>query len=441
MNSGATIERLSEAARALKSGDDRAVLRAARAAQNALDAVMAEALHSLKTSDGFELDGASTVTTWARNELRMNAPDTNKLLAAASTARDLPAVAEAAAQGKVSLDHVATFTFGLKHIDAEIVRESEGWLLDVALSCEPTALRTVMRDLREAVYPDSLDEAWARGMDKQDFQVSPVPEGWHVNGFLNIVTGSKLDQVLGALGAPSDKDDDRPGSERRVAALDDLLDSVLASGLPSDKGVRPHLSVIVDAETLHASANRLPGFLAPAATPARLAGFGPIGPKLLDYLGCISDATGILTTGGEAATGPDPERRALPPRRHAQATPRHHRPSRRRVRRTWLPSHASRDTPQRLVVARWLHRPRPDGRPVRPVPPPASSGPVARHRRRSGRFQLHQQRQPAAAAGLPRACCRASRNRTHQAPRPRPSGQARTTPRAAANLSPHRAAG
>jgi hypothetical protein len=299
MISGATIERLSEAARALKSGDDRAVLRAARAAQNDLDAVMAEALHSLKMSDDFELDGASTVTTWARSELRMNAPDTNKLLAAANTARDLPAVAEAAAEGKVSLDHVASFTYGLKHIEAEIVRESEGWLLDVALSCEPTALRTVMRDLRAAVYPDSLDEAWAKGMDKQDFQVSPVPEGWHVNGFLNIVTGSKLDQVLGALGAPSDKDDVRSGSERRVAALDDLLDSVIASGLPSDKGVRPHLSVIVDAETLHASANRLPGFFAPAATPARLAGFGPIGPKLLDYLGCVSDVTGILTTGGE----------------------------------------------------------------------------------------------------------------------------------------------
>jgi hypothetical protein len=299
MDSGVTIERLSEAARALKSGDDRDVLRAARAAQNALDAVMAEALHSLKTSDDFELDGASTVTTWARNELQMNGPDANKLLAAASTHRDLPAVADAAARGKVSLDHVASFTYGLRHIDAEIVRQSEGWLLDVALSCEPTALRTVMRDLREAVYPDSLDEAWAKGMDKQDFQVSPVPEGWHVNGFLNIVTGSKLDQVLGALGAPSDKDDDRPGSERRVAALDGLLDSVLASGLPSDKGVRPHLSVIVDSEALHASVNRLPGFLAPAAKPARLAGFGPIGPKLLDYLGCVSDLTGILTTGGE----------------------------------------------------------------------------------------------------------------------------------------------
>jgi hypothetical protein len=299
MDSGATIERLSEAARALKSGDDRAVLRAARAAQNALDAVMAEALRSLKMSDDFELDGASTVTTWARNELRMNAPDTNKLLAAAHTALDLPAVAEAASAGKISLDHVASFTYGLKHIDAGIVRESEGWLLDVALSCEPAALRTVMRDLREAIYPDSLDEAWGKGMDKQDFQVNPVPQGWHVNGFLDVVTGSKLDLVLGALGVPNDKDDARPGSERRVAALDHLLDSVLASGLPSDQGVRPHLSVIVDAETLHASANRLPGFNAPSAPPARLAGFGPIGPKLLDYLGCISDATGILTTGGE----------------------------------------------------------------------------------------------------------------------------------------------
>ncbi|HWL50065.1 MAG TPA: DUF222 domain-containing protein [Acidimicrobiia bacterium] len=299
MDSGSTIERLSEAARALMSGDDRDVLRAAQAAQNALDAVKAEALHSLKRSNDFELDGASTVNTWARNELRLDATEARKLVAAASATRDLPAVAAAASEGRISLDHTAAFSYGLKHIDAEIVRESEGWLLDVALSCEPAALRTVMRELRVAVYPDSLDEAWAKGMDKQDFQVNPVPQGWHVNGFLNITTGAKLDRVLGALAAPQDKDDDRTGADRRVTALDDLLDSVLASGLPSDKGVRPHLSVIVDAETLHASANRLAGFNAPSATPASLAGFGPIGPKLLDYLGCISDVTGILTTGGE----------------------------------------------------------------------------------------------------------------------------------------------
>jgi hypothetical protein len=181
---------------------------------------------------------------------------------------------------------VAVFSYGLKHIGSSIVRESEGWLLDVATTNEPAGLRQVMRDLREAVYPDSLDEAWAKGMDKQDLQVNPVPDGWHVNGFLNTTTGAKLRLVLDTLGAPRDADDQRAGSARRIDAFDRMLTQVLESGLPSDKGIRPQLSVIVDTH----------------GPSARLTGFGSIGPKLLDYLTCLSDLTPIVTTGGDIET-------------------------------------------------------------------------------------------------------------------------------------------
>jgi hypothetical protein len=161
------------------------------------------------------------------------------LVRAASTMHDLPAVGLAAAEGRVRLDHVAVFSYGLKHIGSSIVRESEGWLLDVATTNEPAGLRQVMRDLREAVYPDSLDEAWAKGMDKQDLQVNPVPDGWHVNGFLDTTTGAKLKLVLDTLGAPRDADDQRAGSERRIDAFDRMLTQVLEAGLPSGKGIGP----------------------------------------------------------------------------------------------------------------------------------------------------------------------------------------------------------
>ncbi len=58
-----------------------------------------------------------------------------------------------------------------------------------------------------------------------------------------------------------------------------MLTTILESGLPSDKGIRPQLSVLVDAR-------------GPSTT---LAGFGPIGPKLVDYLSCLSDLTPITT--------------------------------------------------------------------------------------------------------------------------------------------------
>jgi hypothetical protein len=284
MDSGALIERLRDAAHASKSGDPRARLRAFQAAQDALDAAKAEELAALEESKDFELDGASSVTTWARTELRLDARETKALVQAAATVRMLPRVAEAAATGQVRLDHLAVFSYGLKHIGSQVVRDSEDWLLDVAITHEPAALRQVMKSLREAVYPDSLDAAWIDGMDRQDIQVNPVPDGWHVNGFLNTTTGSKFRQVLDTLGAPRDADDQRPGAERRVDALDRLLTTILEAGLPSDKGIRPQLSVIVDTN----------------GPSAELAGYGAIGPKLLDYLTCQSDLT-TITTGGEQA--------------------------------------------------------------------------------------------------------------------------------------------
>lgn len=283
MDSGETIERLRDAARALKPGDCRTRLRTIQAAQDALDAVKAVELAALEESRDYELDGASSVTTWARNELRLDARETKALVHAAATIRDLPKVADAAAEGRIRLDHVDVFSYGLKHIGADIIRESEEWLLDVAITHEPAALRRVMRSLREAVYPDSLDEAWAKGMDQQDIQVNPVPDGWHVNGFLNTATGAKFRQVLDTLGAPRDADDQRPGAERRIEAFDRMLTTALEAGLPTDKGIRPQLSIIVDTN----------------GPSAELAGFGSIGPKLLDYLTCLSDLTTITTTSGD----------------------------------------------------------------------------------------------------------------------------------------------
>jgi hypothetical protein len=167
----------------------------------------------------FELDGASSLTTWSRNELRLDARDAKALVRAAVTMTDLSAVGEAAAEGRIRMDHVVAFSYGVKHVGREVMRESQSWLLDVATTHEPSELRQVVRSLREAVYPDELDQAWIDGMDKQDIQVNPVPAGWHVNGFLNTTTGAKFKRVLDTLGAPQDADDRRPGSERRVEAF------------------------------------------------------------------------------------------------------------------------------------------------------------------------------------------------------------------------------
>jgi hypothetical protein len=295
MDSGATIAVMQTAARALRSGSDREAVRAIQAAQDALDAAKAERLASLAETCAYELDGASSLNAWLRNELRLGANQAANLVRASSTLAQLPAVAKAAEAGLIRAEHVAAFTYGIKHIGFDTIRDAESWLLDVARTCEPLELVKVVRALREAIFPDELDKAWAEGMDKQDVQVVAVPGGWHVTGFLSAAVGAKFKAVLDAVAKPTDKDDRRSGSERRVDGLDQLLTKVLEGGLPSDKGIRPHMSVIVDAETLQAAVE--PGS-SEAPAPAQLAGYGSVGPKLLTYLACVSDFTPILTQVG-----------------------------------------------------------------------------------------------------------------------------------------------
>jgi hypothetical protein len=307
MDSGTTLDAMRTAARALKSGDVREKLHAVQALQDALDAVKAALLVELEASKDYELDGASTLNAWLRTQLRMNTRHASVLVKNAAVLRDLPLVAEAAMSGRLSASHMQVFAYGLKHVGLEPMRQFEEAFVDVALDCAPGDLFEAVKHLKDTVHPEELDQAWHDGMDKEDFQINAVPDGWHVSGFLNTVTGAKVKKLIDAISAPRDADDTRTGSQRRVQAIDDLCDSILTSGLPSDKGIRPQLSVIVDADTLVAAATQVEqattnpnAVLAPLQTtePATLAGHGHIGPNMLMYFLCVSDLTAFVMKQG-----------------------------------------------------------------------------------------------------------------------------------------------
>ena len=308
MYSGPTLHAMRTAAGVLQCGDLREKLHAVQAAQDALDGLKAELLVELDASKDYELDGASTLNAWLRTQLRMSTRQASVLIKNATALRDLPLVAEAAMAGRMGAAHVQVFAYGLKHVGLEPMREFEEAFVQVALDHEPAALFEAVKHLKDVVHPEDLDAKWLEGMDKEDFQVDALPDGWHVTGFLNTVTGAKLKKVIDALSAPRDKDDTRSGSERRVQAINDLSDAVLQNGLPSDKGIRPQLSVIVDADTLVAAAKQVEHATTdpdaelaamPTTEPATLVGHGHIGPNLLSYFLCTSDLTAFVMTQGD----------------------------------------------------------------------------------------------------------------------------------------------
>jgi hypothetical protein len=295
----ASIATLRDAARALRSvttstGDE---IRAIDAAIRVLEAAKCERLAAMDEAKEHEVEGASSIGTWARRELGQDAGLTRQMVRAAVTFRDLPAVGAAARSGEISFEHVTSFTYALKHVGVEEIRLIEEPLLEVAKHTAPAEFHAKVRQVRAVMHPDDLDRAWLKGMDKRDIRLAKTAEGWHLTGFLDIETGAKLNTILRNLSVPRDGDDQRPPSGRRMDALDDLCTTVLEHGLPADNGIRPHINVTVDADTLKAMANaEARRTLDLELQPATLAGFGPIGPALLAHLLCGAELTPYLIT-------------------------------------------------------------------------------------------------------------------------------------------------
>ncbi|MCW2788979.1 MAG: endonuclease, partial [Aeromicrobium sp.] len=211
------------AAQTLTMGDVRSKLHAVQTAQDALDAAKAILLAELQASKDYEIDGASTLNTWVRNQLRLNAGQATSVVRNVNALRDLPLVAEAALAGQISAAHVRVFVYGLAQVGLEPMRQFEAEFVAVAREHDPAELFEAVKHLKDVLHPEDLDEKWRDGMDKEDFAVDALPDGFHVTGFLNTVTGAKLKKVIDSVSAPRDKDDARTGAQRRVQGLDDLL--------------------------------------------------------------------------------------------------------------------------------------------------------------------------------------------------------------------------
>jgi len=313
-----------------------AVLRDVQKSLDVLDGVRADLLSRLETTAGHAEEGASTTSAWARRELRMGADEARKHTRAGQTLQLLPAVAQALADGRIRAGHVHEFTAGITKLGADVMADVEEILLPVAETSEPAELRAMITQLHEVLHPDELDDKYARGMERKDLKATKCGEGYHVSGFLDILSGAKFAAWLKDVSGPEYDGDDRTPAQRRVDAFCRLFDNAVAddqiagddtaptastghagqdasseqngtdpgagSGSDGDAGdagaaspqprtrrrADTRLLVMADLETLL----RMPG-----ARAATLAGFGPIGQRLLGYLTCTADLAGILTHG------------------------------------------------------------------------------------------------------------------------------------------------
>lgn len=315
-----TLAVMRDAARCLQSptaslGDE---VRALDRAEKAIAMAKAEKLAQMDAMRAHEAEGAASVTVWARREIQQDAGATRAQVRSVSLTRTMHQVREASFDGRLSVRHLQSFAYAITHCGAGQVFLREAEMVAAATSSTPRDFHERVRHLRFRLFPDDLDKAYLDGMARRDFKLSKTLGGWHLTGFLDIEVGTMLDTVLRNLSVPREAGDTRSPADRRMDGLEQFLKRTLEHGLPSDNGIRPHLSVVVTAETLKAIAKGPQdrptiGELEPAV----LHGFGPIGPVLLSVLLDDGQITPILVKDIE----PNPEILDVG-RTHRRATPR-----------------------------------------------------------------------------------------------------------------------
>jgi len=289
-------------------------------------------------------DGARSLTAWFAARQGASYRRAAELVVLARALRDdLPATAQAAVHGQVGIEQaialarVAPTSAERRAALAAPAEEcGEEFLLTQAREQGADAFRRVLRRWAAAADPAADERGYREASERQFLALSPTTGGVHLTGFLTTdhgaALGAALDSVMGAP-APGDV---RSTQQRRAGALTDLARLALDHGLTgSSAGVRPHLTCVVDLDTLRRALERTPAGgiqgptpgafrLAPVADIERFAvaevlSAGPIPPSVLARLACDSEITRVvfgpgsqvINVGRAERTFSGPRRRAI----------------------------------------------------------------------------------------------------------------------------------
>ncbi len=235
-----------------------------RRLEGATTAGVASALAALDGAGGVESDGAPSKAEWLKANTGRTGREAARMARLADNIGELPATAAALVDGMLGADAADTIVKATRdgRLGPPDVVESE--LLDVAGSSTPEQLRREVRRRQQAAEGASLlrDERRQHALRTISLVRDDDTGMWDLHGRVSDECGARLRTALDAFDHP-DPDGTplierrRPG-QRMADALDQLaavaLDFTLA---PTTGGIaRPHLSVVVDVETVSADLTR-----------------------------------------------------------------------------------------------------------------------------------------------------------------------------------------
>jgi hypothetical protein len=218
--------------------------------RNRLDAQILRRVERFDRRGG-AVDHGST-QSWLRSELRMTAPDAHRdVLLARNLADVLPATMAAMADGGISPEHAHAISRLRRTLDDVAVVAAEPHLAEAARSSTPKDIRAFTASVAHSYSPERFADAERDDYEHRRFDAASTIHGLGVGGFTLHPAG--FETVMTAIHAASraTAGDDRTPTQRRADALVTIAELALNSGeLPITGGVKPHVSVVVQAATM-----------------------------------------------------------------------------------------------------------------------------------------------------------------------------------------------
>jgi hypothetical protein len=298
-----------------------------------LAAAAAQRVRELEGRDYARAQGASSMTAWLRDHLRISAPAAKRMVTLGKLIDARPAIGEALASGGCNAERALVIGEALDDLaagfddrdDAGVVGaltdKAEVILLDDARLFDPRALATLARGIVDHIAPELADEALRRGLDRAEARARAARSltlsrlngsRWRLSGYLDTESAAMVSAAMEPFCAPqpgTDGPDTRSAAQRRADALVEVCRRALAptgvagprgaAGLagtagpaagPAGKAVQ--LTVTIDYESLRRQlgAGRLDsGDLISPTTVRRLACDAKIIPAVLGGDGAVLD--------------------------------------------------------------------------------------------------------------------------------------------------------
>lgn len=253
--------------------------------RNRLDAQILRRVERFDRRGG-AVDHGST-QAWMRSELRLSPADAHRNVALARDLADvLPATMGAMSDGALSQQHAEAIARLRRTVTDAAVSAAEPHLADVARTSTPKEMRAVTASVAHSYSPERFADAERDDYERRRFDAASTIHGLGVGGFTLHPAG--FETVMAAIHAASRraKNDGRSPTQRRADAFIMIAELALKSGeLPITGGVRPHVSILVQPDTM-AGANGSP--------PAECAFGAVVGTTWAQRLSCDAQVSRIV---------------------------------------------------------------------------------------------------------------------------------------------------